>query len=225
MVSIIVPSKEKNLWNCLTSLRDQTYKDKEVIVIENEFTPVALNRGIKQSQGDIVIRCDAHAYYPSDYVEKCVNWLNKTGADNVGGNCISIPSTNTLIANLIVKVMMFGGLFRWGSSKITETDTVWGGCYRREIFDKIGMFDERLKRCQDIEFNMRLKRAGGKILLIPDIRAYYYPKSTLKELIIHSFIDGLWTTKILKYGIILKLRHYFPLFFLLGLLVMVWALL
>lgn len=215
MVSIIVPCKEKrpNQFS-LFSIYSQSYKDKEIIVIEDKLTPIALNEGIKKAKGDIIIRMDAHAWYPPYYVEKCVKFLNETGADNVGGICIAVGR--------FAKAYNMGGKFRQQikqkATKVAKVDTVWGGCWRREIFDKYGLFDERLKRCQDIEHNMRLPN----ILLNPNIRAYYYPPNTLWGVIIHSFIDGLWTVYILRYGIILKWRHYLPF---VGLLVIVSVLL
>ncbi|HCJ67787.1 MAG TPA: glycosyl transferase, partial [Elusimicrobia bacterium] len=67
-----------------------------------------------------------------------------------------------------------------------------GGCYKREIFEKIGLFNEKLVRSQDMDFNSRLKKAGLKILLVPDIVTYYYARSDLKSFIIHNFMNGLW---------------------------------
>lgn len=203
-VSIIVPCREKK--PNLESIFSQVGQNLEFIIIKNKFTPIALNKGIKKAKGNIIIRMDAHAYYPKDYVQKCIYWLKKTKADNVGGQCIA--------KGRYANAYNIGGKFRQNATKIAKVDTVWGGCWRREIFNKYGLFDERLKRCQDIEHNLRLK----KVLMIPEIKAYYYPPNTLYGMIKHSFIDGLWTIYLLKYGIILRWRHYLPL---LGLLAIV----
>ena len=86
------------------------------------------------------------------------------------------------------------------------------------MFDKIGLFNEKLIRSQDIELNRRLKASGGKILLVSDITAYYYPQNNLVDFFEHNFIDGIWTTYPLKFGIrIFSLRHLIPLFFVLSL--------
>ena len=74
--------------------------------------------------------------------------------------------------------------YKIGSESLKEVDTVPFGCYRREIFDKIGFFNENLERGQDIEFNLRLKRAGGKIYLLPEIVGYYYARSNLKDFLL-----------------------------------------
>jgi len=109
-----------------------------------------------------------------------------------------------------------GGSFRFQSKRLIETDTVFGGCYRREVFDKIGLFDERMIRSQDMELNMRLKKAGGKIMMFPDIAVNYYPKSNFRDFFIHNFWDGFWAVWPLKFiKMPLKARHYAPLFFVL----------
>ena len=243
MVSIIIPcrNEEKFIGKCLESVLAQDYSDKEIIVIdgmskdrtveiankypvwilpnENIHTPFGLNMGIKQAKGDIIIRMDSHAEYPKDYISKCVKHLQESGADNVGGNMITLPSGNTKTAKAIAKVMSglgAGSSFRRGEKEPKEVDTVWGGCYRKEVFERIGLFNENLKYSQDMEFNLRLKRSGGKIMLFPDIVSYYFPKGTLWEFIKHNFNDGIWATYPLKFGIKLKFRHYVPLFLCFG---------
>jgi len=184
-----------------------------------KYTPFALNIAIKASRGDVIVRLDSHAKYDVDYIAKCAKCLIQYKADNVGGNMKTIPAKNTLAAKSIALCMSRGlgvgnSYFRKGSDKPMEVDTVFGGCYRREIFDKIGFFNENLKRSQDLELNLRLKRAGGKIILVPEIVSYYYPKATLKEFLIHNFTDGQWAILPFKFTKrFFKLRHYILLIF------------
>jgi len=94
---------------------------------------------------------------------------------------------------------------------------VFGGCYKKEVFDKIGLFDGRLIRNQDLEFNLRLKRAGGKIILSPKIISYYYPKNSLRKFAGHNFADGFWVIYPLKFGLkTFSWRHLLPMVFVLG---------
>lgn len=191
-----------------------------------KYTPFALNIGIKEAKGDIIVRIDSHADYAKDYIAKCVDYLDKYQADNVGGAIKTVSSENTLMSKSIAICMssLFGtgnSYFRIGSEKPREVDTVFGGCYKKEVFKKIGLFNEKLKRSQDMEFNMRLKRAGGKIILAPDIVSYYHPKSTFKEFFVHNFTDGEWA--ILPFKFMKKplmIRHYIPLIFVLLLLLL-----
>ena len=183
------------------------------------ITPAALNAGIKVAQGDIIIRMDVHASYAKDYIYKCVRNLLNHGADNVGGIWITLPREDTLIGNAIALALshVFGAgnaYFRTGSKTPRWVDTVPFFCCRKQIFDKVGLFDENLARSQDMDFNRRLKRAGGKILLVPEIVSYYYARSTLATFSKHNFVDGFWTVYPLKYGKrIFNWRHLVPLAF------------
>jgi len=212
-------------------LKEYIKKNPPIKLLDNpqRYTPFALNIGVKNAKGKIIIRMDAHAGYKKDYISKCVEYLNKSKADNVGGIWEIIPPKNTLVAKSIAfaSSSLFGAgdaYYRRGYFQEPKlADTVFGGCYKKEVFEKIGLFNEKLLRSQDMEFNLRLKRAGGKILLVPDIVAYYYPKSSLKEFFIHNFKDGIWAIYPLKFvKIPFRLRHYIPLIFVLSLPISIW---
>ena len=150
-----------------------------------KIVPVALNIGIKQARGNVIIRMDAHNVYGKDYISKCVKYLRKYNIDNVGGICITLPGRNTLLAQSIALALShpFGvgnAHFRIGLKGPKYVDTVPFGCYKREVFEKIGLFDEDLVRNQDDELNVRLQRNGGKILLVPEIVSYYYARDSLE---------------------------------------------
>jgi len=188
-----------------------------------QIAPAALNAGIKNAKGEIVMRMDAHATYDREYISRCVRALDVCGADNVGGIWRTLPANDTPLAWAIAIGLShpFGvgnAYFRIGSSEPRWVDTVPFGCYRKEVFDRIGMFDERLVRNQDIEFNARLRKAGGKIYMTPTIRSNYYSRSSLGGLWRQSFQNGRWniyTTALT--GMSLALRHYVPLGFVAGL--------
>jgi len=204
-----------------------SHKNPIVKLLENpkKITPAAFNIGIKKSKGSFIIIMGAHANYKNNYISKCIETSIKYKADNVGGIWKIMPAKNTIINKSIVfaSSSIFGAgnaYYRRGYlKKIKEVDTVFGGCFKKDVFKKIGLFDENLVRSQDMELNIRLKKAGGKILLNPEIVVYYYPKSTLKEFFKHNFTDGIWAIYPLKFvKIPLKLRHFTPLFFILSVL-------
>lgn len=244
-------NEEKYIVNCLDSLVDNNYsKDfMEIFVIDGmsedntskivkeyikkypyiklinnskKIVPTALNIGIKQAKGDVIIRIDAHNIYPTDYIGKLILWMRKSEADNVGGVCITKPGAGTVIARAISLVLShpFGvgnAYFRIGSEEPKYVDTVPFGCYRREVFKKIELFDENLIRNQDLEFNLRLKKAGGKILLVPDIVSYYYARSTLRALAKNNFSNGYWVIYSTKFAKMpFSVRHLIPFFFVLS---------
>ncbi len=200
----------------------------KIISNSKKITPAALNLGIKNSKGEIIIKMDAHAIYEKDYISKCVKHLKESGADNVGGVLITLPAKDTLIVKAIAISLShpFGAgssYFRIGSKNPREVDTVAFGCYKKEVFEKIGLFDEKMAQIEDFELNSRLRKAGGKIMLFPDIKAFYYPSSdNLKDFFKHNFTDGIWATYPLKYGFKVSLRHLIPLIFILTLPLSIW---
>jgi glycosyltransferase involved in cell wall biosynthesis len=138
----------------------------------------ALNKALRCGDGDYVLRLDAHAQYPRDYLMRCLNVSRETKADNVGGVVITRPGSPGFQARLVqaITTHWFGvgnSGFRLGV-KAGPADTVPYGFFRRTIFDGIGYFDERLIRAQDYEFNRRIIASGGTVWLDPCIEVYYY---------------------------------------------------
>lgn len=165
---------------------------------EKRSAAAALNLGIRNAGGEIICRVDAHAMIAPDYLRRCVVALRESNADNVGGAMETLPSRQAPIAKAIAAVMShpFGvgnSKFRTRTTKPVFTDTVFGGCYRRALFDHIGLFNENLLRTQDMEFNQRLRCAGGTIFLDPAIKSYYYACPGLKPFCRHNFQDGIWS--------------------------------
>lgn len=202
----------------------QRYSFIKVLDNEKKITPVALNVGIKNAKGGIIVRMDAHSTYERDYITKCVKYLEEYKADNVGGIWITVPRNNSLIAKAITIASShsFGvGNAHYKTGNLKEpkwVDTVPYGCFRKEIFDRIGLFDEKLHRNEDIEFNDRLQKAGGKILLVPEIKINYYVRSTFKSFIMHNFDNGLKVTYSVKLGRnIFSWRHLIPMIFVMAL--------
>lgn len=209
-------------------VREYVNKYAFIYFIQNtkEYKPYALNIGIREAKGSIIMIADAHAAYENDYVTKCVTHLNNYSADVVGGILKTEPRVYTLQARAIAMILSHslgagGATFRTGSNSPREVDTVFGGCYKKEIFERVGLFNEHLVRSQDIEMNTRIRRHGGKIILDPSIVCTYYPKSTLHAFFTHNILDGIWAIYPLKFvRVPLRLRHYIPLFFILCLLVL-----
>ncbi len=159
-----------------------------IIVVDNPrlSTPAALNTAIRAASGSVVIRMDAHVVYPKEYVSRLVAALEETGADNVGGVLETAPADNTPAARAIAMGLShpFGvgnSYFRTGTRVRREVDTVPFGCYRRETFDRIGLFDEELIRNQDDELNFRLIGAGGRVLLVPEVTCRYFARSSFRH--------------------------------------------
>ncbi len=203
----------------------QKYGFIKFLTNHNKTVPYALNLGIKQAKGDIIIRLDVHAEYPKNYISTLVHYLIKLNADNVGGVWITVPSENTYKAKSIAIALSspFGvgdATYRLTSSRdeYFEVDTVPFGCYRREIFERIGLFDEQLTRNQDNEFNERLRKTGGKIYLIPSLKIKYYARENYSKLFKMFYQYGYFGPLVdLKLKRPTRLRRYIPIIFVLSL--------
>lgn len=142
----------------------------------------ALNLAIQEASGDWIMRLDAHSFYPPDYLKLCLETAERTGADNVGGVFVT-QAGDSYQARLVqaLTTHRFGvgnSGFRVGGQE-GPADTVPFGFFRRDVFDRIGVFDERLVRAQDYEFNRRIIASGGKVWRDPRIRVLYHNQPTL----------------------------------------------
>ena len=165
---------------------DYSARHPAVRLLDNpqRITPVALNTGIRAAAGEIVIRMDAHVSYPPPYIPRLVAALGTSGADNVGGVLVTLPANDGPMARAIAVALAhpFGvgnSYFRIGVRAPRWVDTIAFFCCRKDLFTRIGMFDEELVRHQDGEFNGRLIKHGGRILLLPDVTSYYYARASL----------------------------------------------
>jgi succinoglycan biosynthesis protein ExoA len=160
-----------------------------------------LNACIGAASGDLFVRMDCHASYPPEYLRSCAELSAATGAANVGG--VVVPRGRTATERGVACAMdsPFGGI-GWtrlaSSSNPVPVDTVTFGAFRREAFERTGLFEETLLRNQDDEFNLRLRRAGEKILLDPAIRVYYTPRASLALLFRQYYEYGLWKVPVMR---------------------------
>jgi len=185
-----------------------------------KITPCALNIGIKHAKGQIIMRIDAHSTYEKNYISKCIKYLEEYNADNVGGIWKIVPRENTIIGKTIVFSLShpFGignTHYRLGPKKPRWVDTVPFFCCKKEVFKEAGLFNEKLPRGQDMEFSLRLKKAGFKTLLVPEIVSYYYTRSDLKSFCKHNFKNGVWAILPFKFSehMPVSWRHLVPLVF------------
>lgn len=183
---------------------------------ESKIVPNALNIGIRNARGEIIMRMDAHSLYKKGYVAKCVSYLQSSNADNVGGICIAVPGSDNLRSRAIAIALShrFGvgnAYFRTGTKEPKYVDTVPFGCYKRDVFERFGLFDEDFVRNQDDEFNHRIKKHGGKILLVPDIVSYYFVRDSIPKLWKMYFQYGYFKPLIArKLGRLLTFRQLVP---------------
>lgn len=252
-VTVIIPvlNEEKYIENCIQSLISQTYprenmewlivngnstdrtseivrtyaKNYPIYLLNNEKrkTPISMNIGIRHARGHYIIRFDAHAYYPNNYIERCVYYLENSHADNVGGRVET--RADSFVGKSIAK--MLSSRFGVGNScfrinnKSGYVDTVPFGAFRKEIFNKVGLFNENLLRSEDNELNARIRAAGGKIFLASDISSVYYCRDTIWGVLKVGLQNGNALFRTIKENpTAMNLRHFIPFTFLISLIVL-----
>jgi glycosyltransferase involved in cell wall biosynthesis len=187
------------------------------------FVPSGMNIGIRQARGRYVIRMDAHAEYPPDYIKNCISELERTGAGNVGGRWITRPGSDSLMAKAIALFTQtrFGvgnASYRLGEGD-RYVDTVPFGAFPREVFENVGLYREELVRNQDFELNARIRRAGYTIYLSSKISNVYYNSASFRKFMRQAWMNGIWLPRMwVRCPSSFCWRHAAPLGFVAGLL-------
>lgn len=157
----------------------------------------ALNLGLSLAVGDVIFRCDAHAEYPPNYIPDILQAHSRGLGDNIGGGIRALPGADTREARAISLVM--NSKLGVGPSHRTidrvdpvAVDTVPFGSWRRELFERVGTFDDGILRGEDLDFNVRIRRAGLAVVLLPWLRVRYYARRTFVQSARMFFQYGYW---------------------------------
>jgi succinoglycan biosynthesis protein ExoA len=175
---------------------DLAARDDRVRVLENEVgsTTAGLNLGIRAATHPVVVRVDSHSMLPPDYAQVAVETLVRTGADNVGGIMDArgeTPFERAVALAYTTPVGLGGSAFHVGGEE-GPADTVYLGVFRRSALERVGLFDESIKRGQDWELNRRLRDTGGIVWFTPKLAVTYRPRSSIERLARQMFSTGLW---------------------------------
>ena len=180
----------------------KAHPDIHVVVIENRgrIVPTGFNLGLARARGEVIVRVDGHTIVAPDYVFECVAALQSSGADNVGGRMEAVGQNRFGEAVSLATSTPFGvGGARFHYSEREEwVDTVYMGAWPRQVFERIGLFDEEQVRNQDDEFNYRLLEHNGRILLSPNIRSRYYTRNTPRSLWRQYYQYGYWKVRVMQ---------------------------
>lgn len=255
-VIVPIYNEEKYIARCIESIMQQDYpKDEmEVLFVDGMSTddtraiiasylsecpymrvidnpdrivPCAMNRGISEAHGDIIMRIDAHTYYEPNYCSAITNRLIEFDAENVGCVCKTdvlnkTPKTLAIREVLSNRFGVGNSIFRTGINCVKEVDTVPFGCWPKRVFEKYGQYNTNLVRNQDIELSKRIINGGGKIIIIPDTFCTYMARETFSALAKNNYENGKWNILTVWYTNNMKslsLRHFIPLCFVLGIVV------
>ncbi|NIT59061.1 MAG: glycosyltransferase [Aliifodinibius sp.] len=243
-IIIPIRNEAQYIKQCLKAILDQTYpiEQMEILVVDGlsedgtreiiaqiaqqhpqlrlldnpkQIAPTAMNIGIQQAKGEIIIRVDGHCEIAPDYVLECVRLLQERDAACVGGPLRTIGIGSVGMAIAVAQSSPFGvGGARFRNPDINQehyVDTLAFGAYRAEVFEQIGLFDEELVRNQDDELNFRLIQAGDKILMSPKVRTVYYSRATWLKLWKQYYQYGYWKVRVMqkRHGVA-AWRHLIP---------------
>ncbi len=198
-----------------------------VRVVDNpkRHIPAALNIGIEAARGDYIIRLDAHSVPHPEYVARSIAGLEMNRGENVGGVWRIVPGADTPVAAAIAAAASHplgvgDAKYRYADTA-GEADTVPFGAFRKAYLLEIGGYDETLHTNEDYELNTRIRNAGGKLWLDPDIKVQYYARPTLRQLAAQYWRYGYWKVVMLRrYPGSLRWRQALPPLFVLGLIVL-----
>ncbi len=249
-------NEEKYIEKCIQSILEQDYpkekleilfvdgmstdKTREIVkmyskeysfirLLDNphKIVPYAMNKGIEESNGDIIMRLDAHATYECNYFSVLVSSLQRLKADNIGSMCKTdvlnkTPKTLAIKEVLSNKFGVGNSTFRLGVDKEQKVDTVPFGCWPRRVFEKYGLYNVKLVRNQDIELNKRIINGGGSIYIVPNTFCTYLARETYSGVAKNNYGNGKWNILTVYYTKLLSslsIRHFIPLVFLLSLVI------
>jgi len=214
------------------TLCDMARAEPRLTVLRNpaRIVPSSLNLAIAAAKGEIIVRVDSHTTLDRDYVRRGVEILTRTGADNVGGPMRSLGggAVGDAIAAAMASRFGIGAYFHFATEE-RESDTVYMGMWPRRVFENVGLFDEELVRNQDDEFNYRIRKSGGRIIVSPAMVSAYQNRQSWRKLCRQFYEYGVWKVRVLqKHPGQMSLRHFVPPLFDLGLLMgllagLVWA--
>jgi len=196
-------------------------EDARIHLLDNtaRIPASGLNECIRRARGDFIVRMDVHAEYAPDFVRNCVGVLDRTGADNVGGP--AKPRARTFFQRCVAAAL--GSPLGIGGSRHPAgyaegwVESVWPGAFRRDVFERVGLFDPNALSNEDLELDRRIAAAGGRAYSSPEIGLHYFPRESMRALARQYFRYGQGRARtLLKHGRSASWGPAMPFFWLLG---------
>jgi succinoglycan biosynthesis protein ExoA len=195
--------------------------DDRIRLVENrkQIMAAGFNEAFSVARGSIIVMLGGHTELSPNYVRACSSALQQGRAECVAGPIITLSGSGNSEAIRLCLSSRFGvggPAFRGECNQPKYVDTVAFGAYTRDIIECVGGLDEELVRNQDDEFNYRIRKGGGRILLIPDASSRYAARSSLRLLWTQYFQYGFWKVRVLqKHLYEMQPRHFVPALFIL----------
>ena len=167
----------------------------QIVTNERQIQAAGFNEGVKHATGDVVLKIDAHSRIPQDFVQKNVNEII-AGAYVCGGNRPTVVDSDddfSKTLHIVEESALGSSIANYRKSNVKrKVNSIFHGMYRKEVFEKVGLADERLLRTEDNEFHYRVRKAGYDIIFNPEIESYQYIRPTFTKMIQQKFANGYW---------------------------------
>lgn len=195
---------------------DYSEKYRNIILFSNDkkIVPPGLNKAIKISQGEIIVRCDAHTIYDEYFLANGLKLFEEhPECECIGGPITSIGDTpfGDATAEAMSSIIGIGNAYHRKPDYEGYAEGAFWPFFKRTVFEKVGLFDEYFVRNQDDEFNYRMKQKGIKVYLSPKVKSYYHVRGNPQKLFSQYFQYGYWRiATIRKHKKTATLRHLIP---------------
>ncbi len=206
LIEVILVDGEStdDTWQIMLDFRDKhkdEFRDVKTLKNTKRVQPAGWNMVIKKSTTDVLLRIDAHARLPKDFIEKNMDRIN-SGECVCGGPRENIIDEDTPWKQMLLMAeqSMFGSGFasyRQETVEKKDVKSLFHGAYRKEVLEKVGLFNEGLSRTEDNEYHYRVRKAGYRICYDPAIHSYYQTRSSLKGMLQQKYLNGMWIGKTL----------------------------
>jgi succinoglycan biosynthesis protein ExoA len=198
-----------------TELARELAADKRIVLVDNPEAdiPIGLNRAIRAGRYPTIVRVDAHSELEAGYTRRALETLDRVGAANVGGVMKADGRTpfQRAVARAYNSPIGLGGGAYHGGTQEGEAESAYLGVMRRDVLDEVGLFDETIRRGEDWELNLRIRRAGYRVWFDPSLAVTYWPRESWSRLVRQFSATGRWRGELVRrYGRGNSMRFFAP---------------
>ena len=198
-----------------TELARELAADERIVLVDNPEAdiPIGLNRAIRAGRYPTIVRVDAHSELEPGYTRRALKTLDRVGAANVGGVMKADGRTpfQRAVARAYNSPIGLGGGAYHGGTQEGEAESAYLGVMRRDVLEEVGLFDETIRRGEDWELNLRIRRAGYRVWFDPSLAVTYWPRESWTRLVRQFSATGRWRGELVRrYGRGNSLRFFAP---------------
>lgn len=189
--------------------------DERIVLVDNPQAdiPVGLNLAIRAGSHPTIVRVDAHSELEPGYAREAIATLERVRAANVGGvmRADGRSPFQRAVARAYNSPIGLGGGAYHGGAREGEAESAYLGVMRRAVLEQVGLFDESIRRGEDWELNLRIRRAGYRVWFDPALSVTYWPRESWSRLVRQFFATGRWRGELVRrFGRGNSLRFFAP---------------